>query len=172
VARWWRRMDAARLGDDWRWEEVHQQTAEALARWDDATPGERRNGIDLRVDEGDDLTVELMFDTGWSSIFLHVLEPGGEDVSWDHPESKSGATFTGRFTFGFGPEIYRIANAPRGEYRLEAEYFRDDTTTIGAEALVHVIVHQRGRRGTQRSDHFLVLKSAKERQVLTTVRVD
>jgi Flp pilus assembly protein TadD len=171
VGSWWRRMVATRQ-DDWESDDVHQQTAKAVARWDQASPGDRRSGLDLRVDEGDDLTIELMFDTGWCWVDLHVIEPGGEDVSWNHETSAAGATFTGGYTFGFGPEIYRIAKAPRGEYRLEVDYFSDDTTTIGTEALVHVVVYQRGRRGMQRSDHFIVLKTAEERQVLTTVRVE
>ena len=168
VASLWRRM-MTMPDDDWRISAVHEQTAEALARWDRLSSGERRDGIDIRVDEGDDLTIELMFDTGYSWVDLHVVEPGGEDVSWDHQESIAGATFTGGYTFGFGPEIYRIAKAPRGEYKLEVEYFSDDTTTIGAEALVHVVIYQRGRRGVERRDHFVVLKTAKERQLLTTV---
>jgi Flp pilus assembly protein TadD len=171
VASWWRRMIATRQ-DDWEIQAVHEQTTEALARWDRASPGDRRNGLDIRVDEGDDLTIELMFDTGWCWVDLHVMEPGGEDVSWDHDRSAAGATFTGGYTFGFGPEIYRLAKAPRGDYRLEVDYYSDDTTTIGAEALVHIVVYQRGRSGMQRKDHFIVLRSAKERQVLTTVRVE
>lgn len=172
VASWWRRMVATDREDDWLSGAVHEQTAGALARWDRASSGERRNGMDIRVDEGDELTIELMFDTGWSWVDLHVVEPGGEDVSWDHDTSAAGATFTGGYTFGFGPEIYRIAKAPRGNYRLEVHYYSDDETTIGTEALVHVVIYQRGRRGQQRSDHFVVLKSAEERQLLTTVRVE
>jgi hypothetical protein len=171
VASWWRRMLVTKE-DDWRDDDVHQQTTAALARWDLASPGERRSGIDIRVDEGDELTIELMFDTGWCYVDLHVIEPGGEDVSWNHDKSAAGATFTGGYTLGFGPEIYRIAKAPRGEYKLEVEYFSDDTSTIGSEALVHVVIYQRGRRGLQRRDHFVVMKTAEERQLLTTVRVE
>lgn len=172
VASWWRRMAATESEEDWLSGAVHEQTAEALARWDQASPGERRNGIDIRVDEGDELTIELMFDTGWCWVDLHVVEPDGEDVSWNHDKSAAGATFTGGYTYGFGPEIYRIAKAPRGNYRLEVHYYSDDETTIGTEALVHVVIYQRGRRGLQRSDHFVVLKTAEERQLLTTVRVE
>lgn len=171
VSSWWRRMLATQTEEDWRTDAVHEQTLEEIKRWDRASMGERRDGIDIAADENDDLTIELMFDTGWSWVDLHVIEPGGEDVSWDHEESEAGATFTGGYTFGYGPEIYRIAHAPRGEYKLQVHYFADDRTTIGTEALVHVIVRQKGRRGVQRRDHFLVVKSANERQLLTTVCV-
>ena len=41
-----------------------------------------------------------------------------------------------------------------------------------AHFLDGLVIYQRGRRGLQRSDHFVVLKSAEERQLLTTVRVE
>lgn len=171
VTSWSKRMRAVRT-DDWDTEEVYEQTDAAMARWDKAPAGAQRGGIDLRVDEDDDLTIELMFDTGWSWVDVHVLEPGGEDVSWDNTNSKAGATFTGGYTFGFGPEIYRIAHAPRGDYRLELHYFSDDETNVGKETLAHIIVYTRGRRGVERKEHFMVLKGQEERQVITTVRLE
>jgi hypothetical protein len=170
VASWAKRMKAVRT-NDWMTDAVYEQTDEAMARWEKAGTAKQR-GIDLRVDEGDDLTIELMFDTGWSWVDVHVMEPSGEDVSWDNTLSKAGATFTGGYTFGFGPEIYRIAKAPRGDYRLELHYFADDETDIGKETLAHIVVYARGRRGVERTEHFMVLKSQEERQVITTVRME
>jgi hypothetical protein len=172
VASWAKRMKAVR-NNDWMTDGVYQQTDEAMARWEKAGAARQRGGIDLRVDEGDDLTIELMFDTGWSWVDVHVLEPSGEDVSWDNTASKAGATFTGGYTFGFGPEIYRIAKAPRGDYRLELHYFAEDETDVGKETLAHIVVYARGRRGgVERREHFMVLKSQEERQVITTVRME
>jgi hypothetical protein len=114
----------------------------------------------------------LLFDTDWSWVDLHVTEPSGERVSWDHDVSGAGATFTGGYTYGFGPEIYRIANAPLGDYRLEIDYYADDVTTVGAEALTHVVVYRRRRRGIERSEFFLVLSEETERRPLTTVPLE
>jgi Flp pilus assembly protein TadD len=171
VASWAKRMKAVRT-NDWMTDGVYEQTDEAMARWEKAGTAKQR-GIDLRVDEGDDLTIELMFDTGWSWVDVHVMEPSGEDVSWDNTLSKAGATFTGGYTFGYGPEIYRIAKAPRGDYRLELHYYADDETNVGKETLAHIVVYARGRSGgVERTEHFMVLKSQEERQVITTVRME
>jgi hypothetical protein len=154
VAAWSRRMKAA--SQRGRMAAVYEQTAGALERWGKTSFFERQSGIDLRAD--DDLAVELMYDTGWSYVDLHVVEPSGERVAWNDDTSSAGATLTGGYTFGFGPQIYRLRKAPRGTYRLEIDYYSDDETTIASETLVHVIIHRRG----QRSDHFLVMSEVEE----------
>jgi hypothetical protein len=165
VASWSRRLAAGKKRD-WM-EAVYEQTAESLERWDEASFFERRRGVELRFAEKDDLTIELMFDTGWSWVDLHVVEPGGERVSWDHDTSEAGATFTGGYTFGYGPEIYALPKAPPGTYRLAIDYYAEDETRVSLETLVHVIVHHRGRR----TEHFLVLGEEKENFELTTIEM-
>lgn len=163
VASWAKRLKTVKKNE--RMSEVYEQTADALARWEKASFLDRQTGVDLRAEEKNDLTIELMFDTGWCYVDFHVTEPGGERVSWDHTTSKSGATFTGGYTLGYGPEIYTLPRAPRGTYRLALDYFSDDETTIGAETLVHVVVNRRGVR----SEHFFVLSEVKENFEFTTI---
>lgn len=156
VAAWSKRLNAVKQTP--RMDAVYEQTAEALARWEKASFLERQTGVELRAAEQDDLTIELMFDAGWCYVDFHVTEPGGERVSWDHTKSASGATFTGGFTLGFGPEIYTLPRAPRGTYAIALDYYSDDETTIAIETLVHVIVNRRG----ERSEYFFVLSEVKE----------
>ena len=167
-----KRMMAGK-SENWMTEEVYEQTASALERWEKASLFERQRGNDIRIDENDDLTIELMFDTGWSYVDLHVTEPSGERVSYDHEQSVAGATFTGGSTFGFGPEIYRLPNAPRGKYMLAVDYYSDDETHVSLETLVHVVIHARGRGGRiGRREHFVVLARAEENRVLTTLEME
>jgi Flp pilus assembly protein TadD len=165
VTSWSRRLAAGKKRD-WM-DAVYTQTSDALARWDKASFFDRQRGADLRFDEKDDLSIELMFDTGWAWVDLHVTEPGGERVSWDHIASKSGAKFTGGYTFGYGPEIYTLPKAPRGTYRLAIDYYADDETRVSLETLVHVIVHHRGRR----AEHFFVLGEERENFEFTTIEM-
>jgi vault protein inter-alpha-trypsin-like protein len=148
-------------------EAVFEQTNEALSRWDKASFLDRQRGIELRADSADDLTIELMWDNGWCYVDEHIHEPGGEVVKWDHDTSANGATFTGGYTFGYGPEIYTLRRAPRGEYKIMLDYYSVDETNVSRETLVHVIVHQRG----ERREHFFVLSEAKENLLLTTVNM-
>jgi len=163
VAAWSKRLKAVKQNA--RMKEVYEQTADALARWEKASFFQRQTGVELRAEEKNDLTIELMFDTGWCYVDFHVIEPGGERVSWDQTTSASGATFTGGYTLGYGPEIYTLPRAPRGRYRISLDYYSDDETTIAAETLVHVIINRRGVR----SDHFFVMGEVRENFEIATI---
>ncbi|HKR65904.1 MAG TPA: VIT domain-containing protein [Thermoanaerobaculia bacterium] len=151
---------------DWM-EAVYEQTDEALARWEKASFLDRQRGVELRADPRNDLTIELMWDSGWCYVDEHIHEPNGEVVKWDHDTSANGATFTGGYTFGYGPEIYTLQHAPKGQYKVMLDYYSQDGTDVSLEALAHVIVNNRG----ERSDYFFVLSEAKENLLLTTVDV-
>ncbi len=167
VASWARRL-RARKGAETEDDDVHTRTEEAIGRWESASYFERKRGVELRVPLGTDLAVELMFDTGWSYVDLHVIEPSGERVKWDHTRSAAGATHTGGYVFGYGPQIYTLQHAPAGEYRIEADYYSDDETNVSLESLAHVIVHERGRR----TDHIVVMRFDDEKKMVTTLRME
>jgi hypothetical protein len=148
-------------------DEAYAQTDEALARWDKASFFDHQRGIELQARADDDLTVELMFDNGWCYVDEHIHEPGGEVVKWDHTTSRNGATFTGGYTFGYGPEIYTLHRAPSGQYKIMLDYWSVDDTEVSLESLVHVIVYARGKR----SEFIYVLAEEKENLLLTTVEM-
>jgi len=167
VAMWSRRLRDRTMTID-PYDDVRTRTEEALARWQSASFLDRVRGIDLRVPRDTDLEVELMYDTSWSYVDLHVLEPSGEDVAWNNTKSKSGATHTGGYVFGYGPQIYTLPHAPRGGYQINADYYSDDESNVSLESLAHVIVHKRGKR----TDHFVVLRFDDETKRVTTVTID
>jgi Ca-activated chloride channel homolog len=151
---------------DWM-NEAYQQIDEALGRWNKASFLEHQRGVELRASADDDLTVELMFDSGWCYVDEHVHEPGGEVVTWNHTTSKNGATFTGGYTFGYGPEIYTLHRAPKGQYQVMIDYWSVDGTEVSLETLVHVIVNAGGKR----SEYIKVLSEEKENLLLTTIEI-
>src|SRR6185436_20048698 len=130
VASWARRLRAAKRDEDRGTDDIHNRIDEALGRWETASAIDRQRGVDVRVDPRDALTVELMWDTGWSYVDIHLTEPGGEVVKWDNDTSKAGGRLTGGYIFGFGPEIYTIRNAPAGEFRLDIDYYASDRTNV------------------------------------------
>ncbi|HET7435409.1 MAG TPA: hypothetical protein VFN10_11945, partial [Thermoanaerobaculia bacterium] len=173
VDSWRTRLNATskKQRDEWGMKELFEQTDEMLARWQKTSWLDRQRGVDLR-DGGEDVDVlvELMFDTGWSWVDIHVKEPGGEIVKWDHTESAAGATFTGGYIFGYGPEIYSIRNAPHGTYQIDLDYYASDRVNPSLETLAHVIVYKRTSRGhTERKDYFMVLTDDTEHRELAKV---
>jgi Ca-activated chloride channel homolog len=167
VQSWAKRMFAVKR-NGWSSDEIYEQTAEALQRWERAGMFERARGVDLRAGRGNDITIELMFDSGWCYVDLHVVEPSGEHVTWNQTTSKAGATFTGGYTFGYGPEIYTLRKAPKGTYQLSLDYWSVDETGVSLEALVHVIVYARG----ERREHFVVLNFEDEDRPLPAVVIE
>lgn len=173
VAGWIKRLRATKNDEREQYFDFDEQMKEELARWDRASLFERQRGADVRIDAADDLTVEIMYDVSWCYVDLHVTEPSGETVTWNHTDSQAGARFTGGYNWGYGPEIYAIRTAPKGDYKIAIDYWSTDETTVSLETIVHVIVHARGRRGKiERRDFFGVLGVEDEHVTLTTIRMD
>jgi len=70
-----------------------------------------------------DLVVILSWDTSATDIDLHVIEPGGEECSYNHRQTASGGTLDHDVTSGFGPETYVIRRAKPGTYKIDVEYY-------------------------------------------------
>lgn len=84
-----------------------------------------RDGITLyaRVPRVD-LQVLLYWDTDKTDVDLHILEPSKELVMYSHRQSEStGGRLDRDDVDGYGPEIYTVASAPSGPYKLMAHYF-------------------------------------------------
>ena len=122
-----------------------------------------------------DLLVWLGWDTDHTDVDLHVIEPSGEEVYYSHPVSAStGGQISRDFTDGYGPEVYTLANAPPGNYAVEARFFssHQDTQRTGAtSAILWSVV----KMGTFDEEAFSFkstrLVENKQRHSVDTVRV-
>ena len=70
-----------------------------------------------------DVVVTMMWNQDQTDVDMHVVEPSGEECSYEHKKTRSGGQITTDITTGFGPEMYYNANAPRGKYQLKAKFF-------------------------------------------------
>jgi hypothetical protein len=112
-----------------------------------------------------ELHVDAMWDANYSDVDLHVVEPNGEEVSYQKTESSSGGRLHEDVTGGFGPEIYTLKRMRGGEYRVLLSYFGDDATQVSRRTLAHVIVRVKG----ERRDYLLVLGEKNEKKLVATV---
>ncbi|HEX6097099.1 MAG TPA: VIT domain-containing protein [Thermoanaerobaculia bacterium] len=124
-----------------------------------------QRGEDRRIDEKAELQVEVMWDTNYTDIDLHVTEPSGEVVSYQHRVSKQGGTLHEDITSGFGPETYTLPRMEAGTYEIALDYYSGDDSRLGLEALAHVIVYVRG----ERRDFFVALTGDKDNVVVARV---
>jgi len=139
-----------------------------MSQTDDALQIEllrRRSGADLRIDPTSELQVEAMWDSNYTDVDLHVIEPGGEEVYYSHRESANKGLLHADITTGFGPETYTIPHKAAGPYQIVLHNYNGDDTRMTMETLVHVIIYVRG----ERQDHFIALTGKDDRKVVATI---
>jgi Flp pilus assembly protein TadD len=124
-----------------------------------------RGGSDPRRDERAELQVEAMWDSNYTDVDLHVVEPSGEEVFYSHRESAAGGKLHDDVTTGFGPETYTLPHLAPGRYQIVLDYYAADGTRSSLQTLVHVIVYVRG----ERRDYFVALTGNKETRTVAIV---
>ncbi len=127
--------------------------------------GRHRPGTDPRVDSTVALQVEAMWDSDYTDVDLHIVEPGGEEVFFGHQRSARGGSLHGDVTSGFGPETYTLPKLAHGTYQIVLTYYAGDDIRVSMQTLAHVIVYVNG----ERKDFFSALTAKKEREVVATV---
>jgi len=125
----------------------------------------QRRGHDRRIDDASELQVEVMWDSNYTDIDLQVLEPSGEEVSYQHRKSQKGGLLHDDVTSGFGPETYTLLRMEPGTYEIALDYYSGDDTRLGMQALAHVIVYVRG----ERHDYVVPLTGEEDRIVVARV---
>ncbi len=129
-------------------------------------------GIDLEADSAFDLKIVLSWDTNYTDVDLHVLEPSGEEVYYDHLNGNSGSMLSEDNTSGYGPEVYKIARALGGDYEIYATYYQADNTSTAQSTTATISVYQRDRKGTVvRADYPIVLSTRGEKQNIVRVSI-
>ena len=86
-------------------------------------------------------------------------------MSYNHRDSTHGGKLHDDVTSGFGPETYTLPKMESGTYEIALDYYSGDDSRTAQAALAHVIVYVRG----QRSDYFVALTGAKDREVVARV---
>ena len=122
-------------------------------------------GTKDRIDPGAELQIELMWDSNYSDVDLHVIEPDGEEVFYHHMKSKHDGWLHEDITTGFGPETYTIPHMQPGPYKIQLVYYAGDNTQVSMETLAHVIVFVRG----ERRDAFVTLTAKDDKRDVAIV---
>lgn len=97
-----------------------------------------------------DLRVVLTWDGDSTDIDLHVTEPGGETVRYNHSRSAAGGRISRDFTDGYGPEEYLIRHAPAGVFTVAAHYYGTNQQKLAAPVTLQVDLYTDYGRATER----------------------
>ncbi len=87
------------------------------------------------------MKIVLMWDTNETDVDLHVYEPGGEECYYGNSKTKIGGSLDVDITNGYGPEVYTLASATKGTYKISAYYY-SDRGNPQTQAKVYVVLYE------------------------------
>jgi hypothetical protein len=118
------------------------------------------------------LSVILSWDTNYSDLDLHVVEPTGEVVNYSQTSSAAGGKFFADNTAGYGPEIYTITKPRSGNYKIRIRYYSSDATSISQSTTATVTIYQKDTKGEFVRQEFTVVFTGQSQEFdVGTVRV-
>ena len=120
-----------------------------------------------------DLRIVLSWDTDETDVDLHVLEPDGEEAYYGHRRTSTGGFVSEDVTTGYGPEEYLRKAAPKGVYKILANYFASHRQALTGAAVVTATVYTGwGRKDERRQVLSLRLDKPKDKCPIGEITVD
>ncbi len=95
-----------------------------------------------------DLLITIFWNTDSTDIDLHVVEPGGffsagEECYYENPKTKIGGQLTQDVTTGYGPEMYTLPKAVKGDYKVRVNFYSSNNNRASARTKVYVTLYQK-----------------------------
>lgn len=103
-----------------------------------------------------DLVAIIEWNTDRTDVDLHVIDPNGEECFYSHPETKIGGKITDDVTQGFGPEMFVLERAIKGDYAIRVKYFSSDALRVSARTRVFATVYENWGRPDERAQRKAV----------------
>ena len=160
-----------------KWDRFNEIEVIALTELNNILPKARRLGArELPVDQRlikhltMDIRIVMSWDADLTDMDLHVLEPSGEEAYYSHNRTQIGGMVTRDFTQGYGPEVYLIRRAMRGQYKIKTKFFGSSAAKlIGAVTLQVDVYTNYGRPNQRRRSMTLRLTERKETFLVGTI---
>lgn len=117
-----------------------------------------------------DLPVDMRVVINWNSrntdIDLWVTDPNQEKCFYSNPATAIGGRLSNDFTGGYGPEQFLLKKALKGKYKIEVDFYNDDSLTLAGPAAVMAEIYTYYSSGKQeRKIVTIYLDRNKERNI-------
>ena len=120
-----------------------------------------------------DLLIAMMWNTDQTDVDLHVVEPSGEECSYENTSTKSGGKITVDIRNGFGPEMYLIPKAPNGEYSVHIKYFATDQNRTAVANKAYLTIYRNyGTANETVTRETVELKKVGQKELVKTITID
>ena len=141
-------------------------------KWPDGAPAVPEIDSFYRKNLDTDLRIVMMWDADSTDIDLHVLEPSGEEIYFQHQRSQTGGLLSFDVTTGYGPEEFMHKCAPKGVYKILAHYFASHQQKLTGAVTVTVTVFTDWARDNETSQILsLRLEKAKDKAIVGKIEV-
>ena len=117
-----------------------------------------------------DLPVDMRVVINWNSrntdIDLWVTDPNQEKCFYSNPATAIGGRLSNDFTGGYGPEQFLLKKTLKGKYKIEVDFYNDDSLTLAGPAAVMAEIYTYYSSGKQeRKIVTIYLDRNKERNI-------
>ena len=120
-----------------------------------------------------DLVVTMQWNTDQTDVDLHIVEPTGEECSYQNKKTRIGGQITRDITTGFGPEMYVLKEAPTGKYDVLVKLFANNQSRTSLRNKVHLTFYQNyGTENELIRRETVLLKTVGEKEQVGTVGVE
>ncbi len=121
-----------------------------------------------------DVRVVMDWDSDNCDIDLWVTDPSAVKCYFGNRFTASGGRLSRDLTGGYGPEEYMIRKAPKGTFKVQANYYGDRQQRLSGPTTVQVAVYRNyGRPNERRESTTIRLNGGSARVVdLATVNID
>lgn len=130
------------------------------------------SGYDNRILENFpvDIRIVLTWNTDNCDIDLWVTDPKNEKCFYSHKLTENGGRISRDFTQGYGPEEFCIKSAPKGKYKIQADYYGTRSQKILQPVVVQAEVYTNFGTENQRCEILtLQLESVKGNYEVGTI---
>ena len=125
----------------------------------------------FKVPEKSDLVISMMWNTDQTDVDLHVVEPSGEECYYQNRKTRSGGNITTDKTDGFGPEMYVLPSAAKGNYQISAKYFRANQNRTKVSNKVYLTIYRNyGTKDETVSREIVRLTKVGEKELVKELR--
>jgi Ca-activated chloride channel homolog len=110
-----------------------------------------------------DIRIVMTWDADNTDIDMHIVEPSGEEVYFEHESSTIGGALSEDLTQGYGPEEYMVRKAPGGLYTIKADFYGSDSVKVMGAVAVQVHIYTNFGRENEAHESITVrLKNTKD----------
>jgi len=150
--------------------EQRRAALQAKKTTDAASLAEKIAALKIKGGTVNDIKVYLTWDTDNSDVDLHVTNPDGETVNYQHREGKFGGALFDDVTTGYGPESFTAKQAASGKYEVKVNYYRAGSSNFSEARGELVVILNEG--SDDENKHVIPYRLFEKGQTVTVARID